>query len=618
MMKQESLKQFLAEAIPIARELQFEEKAVRAENLLDKLNHGELLLAFVGSTSAGKSTVINNLLNSQLLPVSAIPTTGVMTLIRIVEGINAPVYAKVNFNKSESTVIAHDRFVKLSRQDADDYYLLADVPENGRLPVGTILMDVPGYNSLRCRHDAILEQWLPQMDRVVWVINAKLGVHQSDSTFFRHAKQSAGDMSPETLMLLVNLPTAKFMSRMDEIKKGVMEIIGTLPEPFTAMFSGKKGRHAVLDLELFHKRLQALFSQEQRQEYLYQRIYDLSVFWLEEIRHVAELTYVQKNTDIDNMKKRIEERIQHVEKQKKRAADFLTQTEKKWQNHVEKTMEELDEQIWVDIESAIEKGSTLSAKQTVEHVSDYVIPDVLTSKSSEFITFFESEAKRVCNDLETILMDDFSKSWAPDMQPMDYDPSAGVDNTLLRNLSGYFTRNFLSNYLSRMGGRAGGSGVVGIMNLSRKGMGWINKAGKALGRESNVFGKTAMNKVGGVLKRFGLTTSRAVEGGAFVAIEAISFIYDAATWRHKLRSKLAAVLKNEKPSKGQDYKPVYDLNQGLNMLCGETLSEFKQEVDQIIGERLNSLYIQQKCQADAEVGRDWEKAYQRLKNLKIA
>ena len=384
-MRQESIEQFLEQAIPIARELKFEDKANQAEGLLNKLKQGELMLAFVGSTSAGKSTVINNLLGGYFLPVSSIPTTGVMTLIRIDSVIKAPEYSQVMINDNKSKIINFEDFQNLSQQDSDDYYLLLDLPDNGHLPSGTILMDVPGYNSLRRRHDIILAQWLPHMDRIVWIINAKLGVHQSDKAFFKYASQIDKDLWSESLMLLVNMPAAKFENRMDEIRSRVSDITGGIipsTSTFTAVFRGKNDRNAILDLEDFYRYLKDLFSHEQRQEYLCQRIYELSLFWLNDIRHEAKLINQQKHTDIKEMKENIESRIRYVQEQKKQAEKLLKETRQNWDNDRNTNMETLDEKIWTDVNEAIAEGSVLSAKETAEHVFLYLIPDIFTSESN--------------------------------------------------------------------------------------------------------------------------------------------------------------------------------------------------------------------------------------------
>ncbi|WJV28267.1 dynamin family protein [Rossellomorea sp. AcN35-11] len=52
-----------------------EERAAKIERLAEKLHKDELILAFCGHFSAGKSTMINHLMGEEILPSSPIPTS---------------------------------------------------------------------------------------------------------------------------------------------------------------------------------------------------------------------------------------------------------------------------------------------------------------------------------------------------------------------------------------------------------------------------------------------------------------------------------------------------------------------------------------------------------------
>ncbi|MGD9730904.1 MAG: dynamin family protein [Desulfamplus sp.] len=109
-------KKKFSEAINIAGNLYFEDKVSIGKGLLNKLEQGELMLAFIGSTSAGKSTVINNLIQSTILPVSTIPTTGAMTLIRVMNDLSKSTFSKVSLKDGDLSVLDDDKvFAELSK-----------------------------------------------------------------------------------------------------------------------------------------------------------------------------------------------------------------------------------------------------------------------------------------------------------------------------------------------------------------------------------------------------------------------------------------------------------------------------------------------------------------------
>lgn len=613
--KQEDIDIFrdkLLKIIDIAEHLYFEDKVSIGKGLLEKLNQGELMLAFIGGTSAGKSTVINNLIQSPILPVSPIPTTGAMTLIRVVNDLSKPTFSKVSLKDGELSVIDDKTFSALSKKDADDFYLIVDMPCDKKLPAGTLFMDVPGYNSLRKRHDSILAQWLPEMDQIVWVINAKTGITESDKVFFDHAKKILNEMPLETISLLVNVHDQKFLRRVDEIQKKFSQFNdGNIPKIFVASLKEKKGRHAILDVEEVQEYLENIFSDEERNTLLLKRIYDLAGLWLKDLKQTAQLIYEQNESD----KNKIEERLKHLEEQKNEAFSLLALEEKQWHKITDKTLKELKVKLWEGIDQAIENGSTSSAKETADHVAEFVIRDVIKDNHRQFTKNFEKNYIRICEQLETILMDPISKEWAPDMQGMDYDPGSGVDNQFINQATNKIAYSRISGYLSNMGGRAGGSGVTGIMNFSRKGMGWVNKAGKFVGMEKNIFGRNAMNKVGPFLKRFGLTTARVSEAGAYVAIEAVRYIYTYVTWKPKLRSRYEDILQNSPAPKSGEPRPVYEYHQGIILLFEETFKTLKEEVELIYRERSESLKVQKKYHEQEKINSNWTADYQKLQNF---
>ncbi len=607
-------KQNFSEAVNIAENLYFEDKVSIAKGLLNKLEQGELMLAFIGSTSAGKSTVINNLIQSPILPVSTIPTTGAMTLIRVFNGLSKPTFYKVSLKDGDSSVLDDDKvFAELSKNDADDYYLIADIPYNGTFPAGTIFMDVPGYNSLRNRHDSILTQWLPEMDQIVWVINARTGVAQSDKAFFNHAKEIIGEMPLETLTLLVNIPEQKFIRRVEEIKRHISQLNnGQIPKTFIVAFKEKQDRHAILDVDELQRNLKNMFSDEERNKLIFKRVHELARFWLEDLKQTARCIYSQNESDKD----KIVERLEHLKKQKTESIALLDINRKEWSKIIDKTVEELQAKLWEGIEQAIKNGSTLSAKETADHVAEFVINDVIYDNCNQFINKFEDEYNKICEQLETILMDSISKEWAPDMQDFDYDPGKGVDNEFVKQTSRGFASKGISGYLSKLGGRGAGSGVVGVMNFARKGMGWINKTGKFIGMEKNIFGKNAMNKVGPLLKRFGLTTARVTEAGAYIAMEAVGIIYKSVTWKPKLRSRYKEILDNTQSQKSkEDPRPVYDYNKELIFLSEESIKALKEEVEILCNSRLESLEVQKKYYEDEKMNTKWREDYQILQNI---
>src|SRR5699024_4440563 len=73
-----------------------EENAEKILELYQKLENGELMISFSGHFSAGKSSIINNLLGQDILPKSPIPTSANIVKMTSGEG-----WARVFFYNEE-------------------------------------------------------------------------------------------------------------------------------------------------------------------------------------------------------------------------------------------------------------------------------------------------------------------------------------------------------------------------------------------------------------------------------------------------------------------------------------------------------------------------------------
>ncbi|WKB34697.1 dynamin family protein [Terrilactibacillus sp. S3-3] len=108
-----------------------------------------VMLAFCGHFSAGKSSLLNKIMRSQLLPSSPIPTSG--NLVRIKGG--AP-SMQLETRAGETVVLPeHYPMEKLHDLLKDsDYIRRIDLQVGGSFPQGVELFDTPGVDSTDERH----------------------------------------------------------------------------------------------------------------------------------------------------------------------------------------------------------------------------------------------------------------------------------------------------------------------------------------------------------------------------------------------------------------------------------------------------------------------------------
>ena len=127
-------------------------------------------VAFLGQFSAGKSSLINNLIGKDVLPHKTKVTTPLLTYIRYDEKEKAVIHwldgniENISIDEVDNIVQDNDEFdfTKLSYLEI---YVNSDL-----LKSGLILLDTPGLNSTFERHEALLAKSLNLASKIIYVV----------------------------------------------------------------------------------------------------------------------------------------------------------------------------------------------------------------------------------------------------------------------------------------------------------------------------------------------------------------------------------------------------------------------------------------------------------------
>lgn len=154
----------------------------RLEELIQKLNSESIYLAFAGHFSAGKSLMINKLLNTELLPSSPIPTSANVVLVGngdpeiLLQDNNANIYKLTEEMPIEE--------LKKHFKNGDD---IQKVLINGRygIPSKAVLIDTPGIDSTDAAHKLAAESVLHLADILFYVTDYNHVQSQENYGFVR-------------------------------------------------------------------------------------------------------------------------------------------------------------------------------------------------------------------------------------------------------------------------------------------------------------------------------------------------------------------------------------------------------------------------------------------------
>jgi GTP-binding protein EngB required for normal cell division len=160
--------------------------------ILDRLESDSFQIAVFGRVSSGKSSLLNYILETDVLPVGVNPITAVPT--RIVHGADPRLNVAYVDRKSEETEIARlPEFVSEQFNPGNTKHvtrIVAELPSQ-RLQDGVVFVDTPGLGSLATAGAAETLAYLPQCDLGVVLVNAGSTLSQEDLSTLQSLYEAA-------------------------------------------------------------------------------------------------------------------------------------------------------------------------------------------------------------------------------------------------------------------------------------------------------------------------------------------------------------------------------------------------------------------------------------------
>ncbi|MBB6282361.1 dynamin family protein [Geobacillus subterraneus] len=195
-----SLRPWLAKMIEMyeqLREANDKENADKVKQLMEKTASGELVVAFCGHFSAGKSSLINALLGEPLLPSSPIPTSA--NLVKVKAGQD---YVRVFYHRDapvEYEPPYDPDLIRAQCRDGETIEWIEISRETGAIPPGVAILDTPGIDSTDDAHRLATESALHLADVVFYVMDYN---HVQAELNFQFTKQLTDE--GKTVYLIIN------------------------------------------------------------------------------------------------------------------------------------------------------------------------------------------------------------------------------------------------------------------------------------------------------------------------------------------------------------------------------------------------------------------------------
>lgn len=180
----------------------------RIDALAARLEDDSFELALFGRVSSGKSSLLNALLDTDVLPVGINPITAVPTKLRY----GPELRAAVAFGDGQSAIVSVQELAKLVTEQGNPGNLrnvvraIVEVP-SPRLREGIMLVDTPGLGSLAKRGAAETLAYLPSCDLALLLIDAGATLNEEDIGTLR-------------LLYEAGIPALVLLSKADLVAEG--------------------------------------------------------------------------------------------------------------------------------------------------------------------------------------------------------------------------------------------------------------------------------------------------------------------------------------------------------------------------------------------------------------
>jgi predicted GTPase len=494
--------------------------------LRERIEYPESFVTMLGETSSGKSSLINGLLGKELLYAAPQPTTG--TVIEIMDD---PELEKIEYYAvtKEATISqqTEESFRKLSIQLPEQYERLRMyIPSFPKGLQGMRMFDTPGYGAIQDEHEEIIKSFLPNSDMIIYVINYRVGLKQSDAEFLSLIQELLReDMKFYLVINRVPEKVTKVDSRIKEITDYVHDLLHqNIPVYLVHSVMPLDDQPTLPFADQLWQDVKKEIASEERQQALETTFLTYQKSLLYEIQGFLEnkkLAYMVS----DEERKLVEEALDELLEKKLVIEEKMEETFKRVSATSKKMFVHSGEKIVRDLETEITVANKWTNQQECAgYVEAHLMPMLAKKETKNVQYYIEKELDKLNEEIESILnaaIQHFEKRITLDSKAFDR-LVINVGHKVAQRVTDTVLQNFFKQY-----GGAGGAGA-GVANAAKKG---LKKLGDLVGK---TFSRDTHNALAKFLSKIGATSTRAIGMAAVVFVEAAFYLYEVKVWQKKL------------------------------------------------------------------------------------
>ena len=566
------LQKIILKSKKIATEVGSEINLSAFELLLEKLNNPQLYVAVVGRTSSGKTTLINSLLGTEILPQNAAPTTAAITEVynSFEDRFN---YYKVD-NKMKKEVITKNEFNNIFN-NAEDFEgrLQLEVP-TFNFDLKARIFDTPGYDSIYEEDSQVLDSFIPEADFLVFTVMYRTGLTQPDKDFLEMLYEIFGERLPPLVLVINRIPPKinNADKRIKEIKRDVDKII----KQDLKIFFIKEDRREESSLADTNE-LWSFLAKESKKQERKKELIDNVIRVLDSLLDRVEdyILYAKKIKQADLKKKeQLKEEVKNLEREKREIYKLINDRKEKIIIKSYKELKEARRKIYDKAKSEIEKAGRWSkASECSSYLINHFLPQQANKLSRKVgkIVFKElDKLNREVEDMVNTAIGNFETQINDTLFKENV-----LAETIAKSTAKKGINSVAFSFLAQFGGQ-GGAGA-GVANFASKA---LKKAGDLFNKK---FSLATHNGLKVFLKKIGLTSAKGIQAGIVILVESLSYLWKVATWKNKLKNKTQkAIDKWAKELKPQFDKEINKSIKETKSLVAESIKYTSSDIKEII------------------------------------
>lgn len=505
--------------------------------LYERIRHHDSYVVFLGETSSGKSSVINGLLRTPVLPMKANPSTAAITEIELSNNCSEDEFYAINKNATIEK-LDYNLFLQLSEHPDENLNRLKVKKNIGKTSLDNIrIFDTPGYGSIVAEHEEVLKDFLPNSDIVVYTVNYKIGIQDEDYIFLGFLRELIRE--DVKIYLLVNRCPVGIDSKSSKIKNivgFVSDILTVDPEVFIIHnIEAEEGNgHPLPHNSNLWSSISKELSSPNRLKSLElafdKYIEDLyhKCFKIIESRYLSAKINKEEFETILKIQKESAARIRHA------IPTFVVPVFDKIRNGLANKFEDVKKNVTNKIFSEIDSSKKTDMEEMVAYTNAHLLPYTIKTETSEVQRYIDIELDNLNRQVDDYLQKEivrFNNEITIQIQTNVGAATSSIVAGMVKEVG----KNSLEGYFVAFGGMGGAN--AGVANAASH---LLKKTGDLFG---HTFSRSTHNGVKQFLSKIGATSMKAVGVAVAVVTEILFSIYELATWKGKLKGKVSDGLK---------------------------------------------------------------------------